>query len=175
MSVGHFHIPGEATRRHYAVYVMIARHRHTGRMRYYVGKTGDNHTGCNPVISRAGNHFSFNKLHSQMRNLLEPESLEEYDFDYFYATFDQYVPPSESRHGVDLVNEMERQLNALAQQAFGEDLLNPYKGSRKLTKIEREKRAGLAADKRLSQLQLLIEKVIDSVRRGKAPEALGES
>ena len=66
--VGHFRIPGEATRREYAVYVMVAQHRETGDLYLYVGKTGDNKEGCNPVISRAGNHFSFNKVHSQMRN-----------------------------------------------------------------------------------------------------------
>ena len=62
------HQQGEATRREYAVYVMVAQHRETGDLYLYVGKTGDNKEGCNPVISRAGNHFSFNKVHSQMRN-----------------------------------------------------------------------------------------------------------
>jgi hypothetical protein len=65
MSVGHFHIPGDATKREYSAYIMVATNRQTQESRLYVGKTGDNRDGCNPVISRAGNHFSFNKLHSQ--------------------------------------------------------------------------------------------------------------
>jgi hypothetical protein len=117
MSVGHFRIPGQATRREYAVYVMVARHRGSGEIHLYVGKTGDNKEGCNPVISRAGNHFSFNKIHSQMRNKL-PSHPEEFDFDFFYSTFGQYVDPRETRQGIDLVNEMERQLNTLIQSRF---------------------------------------------------------
>src|SRR2546429_201112 len=111
MNVGHFHIPGDATRREYAVYIMVATHRTSGKRKLYVGKTGDNRVGCNPVISRAGNHFSLNKIHSQMRNYLVPEDTHDYDFDYFYTTFGTYLTPQQSRDGIDTINEMERQLN----------------------------------------------------------------
>ena len=64
--------------------------RTTAKRHIYVGKTGDNRAGCNPVISRAGNHFSFNPLHSQMRNI-SPKDPTEYDFDYFTTIFGCYV------------------------------------------------------------------------------------
>lgn len=160
MSIGHFHIPGEATRREYAVYIMVAAHRVTGQKKVYIGKTGDNRDGCNPVISRAGNHFSFNKIHSQMRNYLEPGHPHDFDFDYFYTTFGEYRNPEESREGIDLINEMERQLNRFAQRAFGA-ILNPYLGKGKLTREKEAKRTTLATEERLGQLRLMIRQVQD--------------
>ncbi len=168
MGVGHFHIPGDATRREYAVYIMVATHRATGRRKLYIGKTGDNRDGCNPVISRAGNHFSFNKLHSQMRNKLKPDRPEDYDFDYFYTTFGEYKDPRESREGIDIINEMERQLNGLAQAAFGA-ILNPYLAKVKVTRARRHKRLLLATETRLSQLRELIQQVTDFLGRRMVP------
>ena len=153
MSVGHFHIPGDATKREYAVYIMVATNRGTGQKKVYVGKTGDNREGCNPVISRAGNHLSFNPVHSQMRNLWEPGQPQDYDFDFFYTTFGCYVAPEKSRDGISLVNEMERQLNRMAATAFGALLLNPYRG---------KGRAGppsIATEERTAALSSLIEHV----------------
>jgi hypothetical protein len=98
MSVHWFYVPGEAARREYAVYLIVARHRWRNVVKVYVGKTGDNREGCNPVISRAGNHLSFNPLHAQSRNhLRDPEN---YDFDFFFTSFGRYIPPSRklSRH-----------------------------------------------------------------------------
>jgi hypothetical protein len=115
MGVGHFHIPGDATKREYAAYVMVATPRKAGDRKLYVGKTEDNRTGCNPVISRAGNHFSFNLAHAQMRKSLKPDDPVDYDFDYFYTTFGCYVDPKECRHCVNVINEMERQLNRMVQ------------------------------------------------------------
>src|SRR5688572_28174137 len=139
MSVGYFRIPGEATRREYAGYVMVARHRQSSEVLLYVGKTGDNRAGCNPVISRVGNHFSFNKLHSQMRNGL-PEHPEEYDFHFFYATFGGYMDPCEKRDGIDLINEMERQLNRIAHETIG-PIMNPFKGAGYLKRVTQQARA----------------------------------
>jgi hypothetical protein len=65
-----------------------------------------------------------------MRNLLE--SPEEYDFDYFYTTFADYVPPSETREHVDRANRLERHLNRRAQEEFGAFVLNPYRGRQSL-------------------------------------------
>jgi hypothetical protein len=152
MRLGHFHIPGAATRREYAVYIMVARHCRTEKICFYIGKTGDNRKGCNPVISRAGNHFSFNKIHSQMRNQL-PSDPENYDFDFFYTTFGKYIDPSESRSGVNLINEMEKVLNRLAQKAFGGKVLNPYNG--KVTSREKD----LAIPERITQLEELVKEV----------------
>jgi hypothetical protein len=171
MSVGHFHIPGDATRREYAVYVMVARHRTTGEIHLYVGKTGDNKEGCNPVISRAGNHFSFNKIHSQMRNHL-PAHPEAFDFDFFYTTFGRYVDPSHSRAGIDVVNEMERQLNRLIQKEHGKMLLNRYEGRTKLLRQVREARSALATTERLAKLQELVATVTERVARQRTSAAV---
>jgi hypothetical protein len=173
MNVGHFQIPGHATRREYAVYVMVARKYGTQDVRMYVGKTGDNKEGCNPVISRAGNHFSFNKIHSQMRNKL-PGNPGEYDFDFFYTTFGEYVPPDQSRDGIDLVNEMERQLNQLVQAEFCGKLLNPYRAATPLRKWQRDKRLALATDDRLDQLRDLVAKVREHVGPAKVMAVIDE-
>ncbi len=156
MSVCHFHVPGEAAKREYAVYLIIARHRHNKTSHVYVGKTGDNREGCNPVISRAGNHLSFNILHSQSRNHLgDPEN---YDFDFVFTSFGDYVPPSQSRQGIDLINEMERRLNVLAQEAFGK-IINPLKLAGHVPRAEKQRREQMLTPARLAQLMELITRV----------------
>jgi hypothetical protein len=158
MTVKSFEIPGHSTRREYAVYVMVARHRQRkGEYRLYVGKTGDNREGCNPVISRAGNHFSYNKIHSQMRNHL-PEEPPNFDFQYFYTCFGEYIDPRESREGIELVNEMERQLNKLVQERL-DNLMNPYKGPYHVSGKEREKRKRLVTPYRMKKLKRLVDAV----------------
>jgi hypothetical protein len=160
MSVGHFHIPGDATRREYAAYIMVATNRTTRQRKVYVGKTGDNRAGCNPVISRAGNHLSFNPIHSQMRNYLEPDNPHDYDFDYFYSTFGCYVPPVESRDGINVINEMERQLNRMAEEAFGKTiLLNPYRGTMRRTNALKTQRKAIATEERMELLSKLVQHV----------------
>ena len=149
------HVPGEATRREYTVYLLVARQRDTGRITaVYIGKTGDNREGCNPLISRAGNHMSYNKLHSQARNRLG--TTEEFDFHFFYAFFGRYIAPEDSREGIDLINEMERQLNKRAQTAFGALVVNPYMGSARVPLTERQKRAGMCTPDRMDRLDALI-------------------
>ena len=160
MKIGHFHVPGEATRREYAVYLIVARHRPTKGIRIYVGKTGDNREGCNPLISRAGNHLSFNPIHSQSRNHLG--NTEEFDLDFFFTGFGPYVPPSESRDGIDLVNEMERQLNRMSQEAFGK-IENPLKMSGYVRPAERDRRRQLAIPERMAQLRELVDAVKDFI------------
>jgi len=149
----HFHVPGEAARREYAVYLIIARHRDSEVRRYYVGKVGDNREGCNPLISRAGNHLSFNPIHSTARNYLG--NPEDYDFEFFFTFFGAYVHPTESRDGIDLVNEMERQLNWLAQKEFGK-IENTLKKDDYLPKWKREERRKLVTPELRVQLQRLV-------------------
>lgn len=157
-NVHSFHVPGEATRREYAVYVIVAQHRVSCDVLFYVGKTGDNREGCNPMISRAGNHLSFNRIHSQSRNFFG--SPEEYDFEFFFTTFGHYVPPSRSRDGIELVNEMERQLNQLVQRELGRDnVVNPLMLNGYVPKGQREIRARLDTADRKSQLEQLISAV----------------
>lgn len=68
MNIFEFEIPGHTTRREWAVYVVIATSKNENEKIFYVGKVGNNRAGCNPIISRIGNHFSHNKIHSQIRN-----------------------------------------------------------------------------------------------------------
>ena len=161
MKIGHFYVPGEAAQREYAVYLIVARHRSSKDTRIYVGKTGDNREGCNPLISRAGNHLSFNPIHSQSRNYLG--SPEEFDFDFFFTTFGPYVRASESRSGINLVNEMERQLNALAQKELGK-IVNPLKMSGFVSKVKRQTRSRLVTPERTAQLEELVARVKEFVR-----------
>jgi hypothetical protein len=164
MTVRHLHVPGDATRREYAAYVAVATHRQTGARRFYVGKTGDNRVGCNPLISRAGNHFSYNDVHSQMRNYL-PGDPEDYDYDYFYTGFGPYADPEQSRQGIDIINEMERQLNLMAQRAFGE-ILNPYRGRGRLTRVQQAARGELFTEERRLKLAQVIEAAQGFLTRG---------
>lgn len=64
-----FTLNQECLKRKFSVYVVIAFGKED--IKLYVGKTGDNREGCNPLISRCGNHFSYNKIHSQVRNKKE--------------------------------------------------------------------------------------------------------
>ena len=165
MPVHHFSIPGHATRRDFAIYIAVANRREGPEVKLYVGKTGDNRDGCNPVISRAGNHFSFNKIHSQVRNKLGAPP-HEFDFEYFYVSFEPYdVADADRRSKVDTVNEMERQANVWLQQELPRDdrviLMNPHKNARRLSAEDREARARLASTDRI---QILRELVADALQ-----------
>src|SRR6266852_7043595 len=108
-----FEISPEALKRHFSVYVVIAQG--DGQSLLYIGKTGDNREGCNPLISRCGNHFSYNKIHSQVRNKIPMH--EKWKYTYVFDHFDEYcneIPERRSR--IDRINEMERWLNKLVQE-----------------------------------------------------------
>ncbi len=167
MSVHRFSIPGHATRRDFAIYVAVANRRDWPEVKLYVGKTGDNRDGCNPVISRAGNHFSFNDIHSQIRNKLRAPP-HEFDFEYFYVSFDPYDSGDANRRGkVEIVNEMERQANVLLQRQLPRDdrvvLMNPHKNARRLSFKERETRARIASTDRIQVLRELIAVALNHV------------
>ena len=98
----------QALKREFLVYVVVATDGKTFDL--YVGKTGDNREGCNPLISRCGNHFSYNKVHSQIRNKLDDH--EEKEYTYIFNHFGAYIEDSEERKPlIDMINEMERFLN----------------------------------------------------------------
>ncbi len=90
-----------------------------------------------------------------MRNKL-PLHPERYDFRVFYVTFGEYIDPRKSREGIDLINEMERQLNRLAQQSFGAMVMNPYESRAKLRLWKRQERQALAMPARVVKLKELI-------------------
>lgn len=152
-----FSITKEALRRSFAVYIVKAQ---KGKKIYlYVGKTGDNREGCNPLISRCGNHFSYNKIHSQLRNKIS--SHEEYDYKYYFDHFDDYSVDGNNRSKINVINEMERWLNQLVEElidrldADNVELLNPYKGV-KVDKATREERQRLRTDIRGDKLMATI-------------------
>jgi len=137
-----FDVHPEALKRCFAVYVVVAR---GGRETLlYVGKTGDNREGCNPLISRCGNHFSYNRIHSQVRNKIEVH--ESWRYTYVFDHFDTYCERQiERKSKVDRINEMERWVNVEIQGLIGKKsgitLLNPYRGHGYLDPQERQRRA----------------------------------
>ena len=159
MAVNRFTVPGHSTRRDFAVYVVVARMQGASEFYLYVGKTGDNRDGCNPVISRAGNHFSYNDVHSQVRNKL-PLCPDAYDFEYFYVTFDSYSgSAARRREKVDVVNEMERATNQALRDGLSEPmrvcLLNEYKGTGYVPRAKRLTRTALRTSARMKEVSAL--------------------
>jgi hypothetical protein len=166
--VSQFTLQGHSTRREFAVYVVVAKQREGSEYHIYIGKTGDNREGCNPMISRAGNHFSYNDIHSQIRNKL-PCLPPEYDYEYLYITFDQYSEDKQERLAqVDVVNEMERAVNVAIQEAFPEApegcLLNPFKGKGHVKASERIRRTGLRTAGRMVKVDALVAAVLLHVK-----------
>jgi hypothetical protein len=147
-------IPGHAARREFAVYLLLWWHHRTRQAGVYVGKVGDNREGCNPIVSRIGNHFSFNKVHSQTRNRVPKPH--DHDFRVFYAYFGDYVPPQQSRAGIDLINEMERELNRRAVAALGGLVENPFKGKAYVPLAERARRKALVTPSRGRVLDAMV-------------------
>jgi hypothetical protein len=169
MSVQRFTIPGHATKREFAIYAVVAKKLGTADCRIYVGKTGDNRSGCNPVVSRAGNHFSYNDVHSQVRSKLAPFQPHEFDFEYFYVTFHAYAAgDGDLRIKIDTINEMERAANVAVYEALPEeargDLMNRYKGTGYVSKAERAKRSSLRSEATKQKIMALAKAVGEHVR-----------
>ncbi len=147
MEIFNFKIYGHTTKQEWAVYVIVARPNNNSKPTiFYVGKVGDNRDGCNPIISRIGNHFSHNKIHSQLRNKLDDTTA--YNYEIFYSTFGQYIT---KRQQLDKnrINELERELNRQIQLNLLDrqdvKLLNPYKG-KSVNKIKRQERNKLLTE-----------------------------
>ncbi len=136
-----FTLNPESLKRRFAVYVVVAKGRADTKL--YVGKSGDNRDGCNPVISRCGNHFSYNKVHSQVRNKISDYEHREYTyiFDHFFEYYDNL---RKRRQAIEEINEMERWLNQEVQDAIRSVghcvLLNPFSGSAYVPSAERSRR-----------------------------------
>ena len=154
-----FEINSEALKRQFAVYVVIATDGDTFDL--YVGKTGDNREGCNPLISRCGNHFSYNKIHSQVRNKISDHELKEYT--YVFDHFGEYSDSGEIRRPlVDLINEMERQLNEetcnLAKTLENCYMHNPFSGKH-VSKAERARRNALRTEETSTKIKEIVAEV----------------
>lgn len=162
MKIGSFKISGHSTKREWAVYLFVASPINgDGIKKIYVGKVGDNRDGCNPVISRVGNHFSYNKIHSQIRNKIGVT--ENYDYEYFYCHFGEYEMDMASRVASrEKTNELERELNRIVQRQMDAnkfELLNPYKG-RHVSESKKINRAKLISESDIGILEKLCEKAL---------------
>ena len=119
MDILEIFIPAKATLRNWGVYIIIAESITDKKEYLNVGKIGDNRKGCNPIISRIGNHFSFNKIHSQFRNKLGDLAIETTNCNYriFYKLFDEYSDENEQTRifHKNKTNERERFLNKTIQ------------------------------------------------------------
>jgi hypothetical protein len=153
-----FDVKGHSTRQEWAVYIVVATHLENFSKKIYVGKVGDNRKGCNPLISRIGNHFSLNPIHSQIRNKIGTPT--EFDYKVFYFPFENY-DADVHKEGRDRVNEFERRLNILVQELIESseetnlELMNPLKGTGFIDKKEKEKRLNLLNEEDLSVLRIL--------------------
>ena len=110
-----------------------------------MGKTGDNREGCNPIISRCGNHFSYNIIHSQVRNAIKNH--EECEYTYVFDHFGKYTENKDAKKKlVDQINEMERWLNQKIQEIAKDKninsctLINPFKDTVYVNKAEKQYR-----------------------------------
>jgi hypothetical protein len=156
-----FTLHRESLKRKFAVYVVVARS--TQNTKVYVGKTGDNNDGCNPLISRCGNHFSYNDVHSQVRNKLDDHETREYI--YLFDHFDDYHPNKDDRRiCVDRINEMERWLNQEVHAALStrKDVvfLNRYHGRGYVSAAEKAKRAAFRTPECENKIKALVAAVV---------------
>lgn len=161
MSLFEFEIPAHTTRREWAVYIIIATDQINQKKFLYVGKVGDNREGCNPIISRVGNHFSHNRIHSQLRNKITETT--NFNYHIHYTTFGLY---NETTHSTDRekINEVERRLNTIVQskletQSSKIELLNIYKGVG-VNKETKGKRELLLTKDEIQVLQQLADKAL---------------
>ncbi len=160
-----FNVHSAALKRNFAVYVVVAKGDEQSLL--YVGKTGDNREGCNPIISRCGNHFSYNKIHSQVRNKIEVH--EHWQYTYVFDHFDHYPDALPEREAcVEKINEMERWLNAKIQELVarraGVRLLNPYRGTgyrSKRAQHERNAYRTEEAESKLNEIVADVERILE--------------
>lgn len=156
-----FELHRESLKRKFSVYVVVAKN--DKEMLLYVGKTGDNNLGCNPVISRCGNHFSYNSAHSQIRNKII-EDHENRDYTYIFEHFNEYSEEPITRRGyIDHINEMERWLNQeiaqLIQGARDVELLNKLGGKYRLSRIETQRRQAFRTIENGVKIKTVVEEV----------------
>ena len=155
MEILEFFIPAKATEQKWAVYMILAENIEHKTEFIYVGKVGDNNIGCNPIISRIGNHFSHNKIHSQIRNKLK-ENTTNCNYRIFYKLYEKYELESHLQNR-NKINEIERHLNKSIQDLITRnelnlEILNPYSG-KNLSKAKREERKIILNDEEKEEIQ----------------------
>lgn len=133
----------------------------------YVGKTGDNREGCNPIISRCGNHFSYNKIHSQVRNKLKDH--EARDYTYVFDHFGEYFKDKKKRQSsIDEINEMERWLNQEVQKSIKSvnncTLVNAFSAKGYVSKKEQEKRKSFRTDTNKFKVEGIVTGVMEELK-----------
>lgn len=156
-----FTLHRESLKRRFAVYVVLAKSELN--IELYVGKVGDNRDGCNPLISRCGNHFSYNKIHSQVRNKIYDH--EDRDYTYIFDHFDEYENDASARRiAINRINEMERWLNQEVQIAIKRranvTLLNPYRGTGHVKQEHFHERAAFRTPEAKEKIEALISMVL---------------
>ncbi|MDI9312664.1 MAG: hypothetical protein QM535_20815 [Limnohabitans sp.] len=157
-SIYEIEFSGHSTKREWAVYIIIVIDKKSDTRKLYVGKVGDNRDGCNPILSRIGNHFSLNKIHSQLRNKIVDTTI--FDYKVLYSIFGEY---NKTNHSQDRqkINQIERQLNLIIQNKASDnfELLNPYKGIGVTKKISLE-RKGLLSENEIKTLTQMADRAI---------------
>lgn len=161
-----FTLNGESLKRRFAVYVVVAKGKTDTKI--YVGKTGDNRDGCNPIISRCGNHFSYNKIHSQVRNKIHGH--EDREYTYLFDHFDDYYEDIKKRRvAIDKINEMERWLNEEVRLTIADlpncELLNPYQGRTAISVTERQRRQAFRTKENEQKIRTLKECMLSEIRK----------
>lgn len=163
MEYFHFKIPAHTTRRYWAIYTIIAMSINDSNNYIYTGKVGDNRFGCNPLISRVGNHFSYNKVHSQLRNYLGKHEFEPEYFNYsiHYLAFEPYKESTHENLRCK-INEAERYLNKQIQEVNlkGILLLNPLNKTQHISQKEKSKRKNSLTDNERIEIKKFINEEI---------------
>ncbi len=168
MAVQSFTLPGESTRREYAIYAVVATPRKKGKVLVHAGNTGDFKRNCNPMICWAGNHFSYNVIHNH-KTIKINTAPDQYDYEFFYSVYDNWKDDDKGRERVELLNEMERELNRQLQGALKDnkkaELTNPHAGTGNISKAERLRRESFHNKKRDDQVLELLQVVMAAVKK----------
>lgn len=169
MEILEFFIPGNATEQKWAVYIIISENIQNKTERIYVGKVGDNNVGCNPIISRIGNHFSHNTAHSQIRNKLTENTIE-CNYRIFYKLYEKYEIENHSKN-INKINEIERHLNKTIQELIifnklNLEILNAYSG-KYLSKLKTEERKLILNDHERQEIENFAKSVLLKAQNNK--------
>lgn len=163
-----FTLNNESLKRKFAAYVVVAKGKSDTKI--YVGKTGDNREGCNPIISRCGNHFSYNNIHSQIRNKIRDH--EDHKYTYIFEHFDDYYEDfAKRRMAIDEINEIERLLNQRVQSVIKDltncKILNPHHGIVAGLAVDKQRRKRFQSKKNEQKIKSIVKCMLSEIRNRK--------